>query len=101
MFYEGDVAREEAQPAIDMLEPMASSALTTPTRYAGWRDYSIPFTYMKCSKDRRISNNVADPYISRLRAAGLQVNVETIDAGHCPALTAQDLVVQALRRAIE
>ena len=60
--YYGDVSREKAEAALSILQPMAKSAFTTPTSYAGWRDYGIPCTYVKCLQDQAVVQEVCDMY---------------------------------------
>lgn len=84
-FYEGDCSREAAQSALDLLVPMAASAFTTPTNYEAWKDYGTPCTYIKCLHDRAIKTATSDKYIERMRAAGVNLNVETMECAHSPA----------------
>lgn len=83
-FYEGDCTREEAQAPIDMCLPMATSAMTTPTKYAAWREHGTPCTYVKCLKDRAVLPALCDTYIARMKEAGVDVEVETMACGHSP-----------------
>lgn len=97
-FYEGDCSREEAQPAIDMCLPMATSTLRTPTKYAAWKEYGVPCTYIKCLIDRVVTPAMADAQIAKMREAGVDVTVETMGCGHSPAHVAPkeltDLIVR-------
>ena len=96
--YYNDMSREEAEPALALMEPIARSAMASETRYCGWRDYGIPCTYIKCSKDVAMSS-LYETYTSRLMSAGVDVTVETIDAAHSPFWSAPNAVVDTIRRA--
>ena len=96
--YYHEVSVEDAEPAIGLLEPMADSAFKTPTSYTGWKDHNIPATYIKCSKDTAVPLDLCDRYIARMREAGVDIDVETIDAGHCAHFTAPSLVVGILEK---
>lgn len=91
--YYHEVSPEDAEPAIGLLERMAHSAFVSPTSYAGWKDYGIPCTFIKCSKDTAVTMSMCDTYISRLEEAGVEVDVEIVDAGHCAHFTAPSGVV--------
>lgn len=97
--YYHEVSPEDAEPAINLLQRMAASAFETSTRYAGWRDYGIPCTYIKCSQDTAVSPSMCDTYIAKMKDAGVQVDVETIEAGHCAHFTAPSAVVGVIEKA--
>ena len=99
--YYGDTTREKAQAAIDLTQPMANSAMTTPTSYAGWRDYGIPVTYIKCTKDVAVPGELCDMYISRMKDAGVDVTVEEMDSGHSPFWIQPQNLLEVLKRAVE
>lgn len=96
--YYHDVSREQAQPAIDMLQAMASSTFETPTVYAGWRDYGIPCTYIKCLQDVALPSELCNMYIARLREGGVDVSVEELDTSHSPFWTAPEKLAGLLER---
>ena len=99
--YYADVTREQAEPALAMLQPMAHSALTTATSYAGWRDYGVPSTYIACSQDVGLPTALTDMYISRLKEAGADVGVETLDTSHSPFWSAPEALFEVLQRVIK
>lgn len=100
-FYEGDCTREEASEPISACLPMAVSAMRTPTKYAAWKDYSTPCTYIKCLNDRAVLPAMCDVYIKRMKEAGVDVEVKEMECGHSPAFVAPkeltELIVQAAR----
>lgn len=96
--YYHEISRDDAEPALALLEPMASSAFQTETSYTGWKDYGIPCTYIKCSKDVAVPDELCEMYIKRLRDANVEVDVETLDAGHSAHFTDPSLVVGAIER---
>lgn len=96
--YYHEVSREDAEPALALLEPLAQSAFRSPTSYAGWKDYGIPCTYIKCLKDSAVPPDMGDTYIARMEDASVKVDVEEIDAGHCSPFTAPSLVVGVIGR---
>ena len=91
--YYHEISPEDAVPALGLLEPMAVSAFETPTQYAGWKDFKIPSTFIKCAKDTAVPLELCDTYVERLRDAGVDVHVETIDAGHCAHFTLPSPIV--------
>ena len=96
--YYTDVSREQAEPALAMLEPMASSAMNSPTSYAGWKDYGIPCTFIRCLQDIAVPQNLCEMYISRMKDADVELSVETIDAGHCANFTAPKFLAEAIQK---
>ena len=62
------------------------------------KDYKIPTTYIKCSLDTAVPPELCDTYVERMREAGVPVELETIEAGHCAHWTAPSLVVGILER---
>lgn len=96
--YYSEVSQEDAAPAIALLEPMAVSAFHTPTRYAGWKDYSIPCTYIVCQGDKAVTPTMVRTYIDRLQSGGAEVSVDSIDAGHCSHYTDPGKVVDVVIR---
>ena len=99
--YYADVSREQAEPALALLQPMANSAFNTPTTYAGWRDYGIPCTYIKCLQDAAVTDDVCEMYIARMKEAGADVTVESLDTAHSPFWSAPDALYEVLQRALE
>ena len=98
-FYEGDCTREEAAGPISACLPMAASAFRTPTEYTGWGDYSTPCTYIKCLNDRAVPPAMCDAYITRMKEAGVDVEVEEMQCGHSPAFVAPRELVELIVRA--
>lgn len=68
-----------------MCLPMASSAFTSPTKYAAWQEYGTPCTYIKCLNDRAVLPAMCDAYIARMKDADVDLQVETMQCGHSPA----------------
>lgn len=99
--YYHEVSREDAEPALNLLQRMATSAFETPTKYEGWKDYGLPVTYIKCSKDTAVPPDLCDTYIAKMKDAGVEVDVETIDAGHCAHFTAPSDVVGVIEKMME
>ena len=81
-----------------MCLPMASSAMGSPTRYAAWKDYRTPCTYIKCLNDRAVLPEMCDTYIGRMRDAGVNVDVETMQCGHSPAHVAPKELAELITR---
>lgn len=98
--YYADTTREHAQPALDRLAPMAQSAMTTPTVYAGWKDYGIPCTYIRCLNDAAVTGDLCDLYIKRLKDSGVDTTVEELDAGHSPFWIGPEELLQVLKRVL-
>ena len=98
--YYNDVSAEDAQPALDMLVPMAHSAMTTRTEYAGWKDYGIPCTYIKCLKDTAVVSRMWDEYLARAKDAGVEMDVEEMDTSHSPFWSDPDALFEVLKRVI-
>lgn len=98
--YYHEISREEAEPAIGLLQRMATSAFETPTKHAGWKS-GIPCTYIKCSFDTAVPPDLGDTYIQRMKDAGVEVDVETIDAGHCSHFTQPSAVVGVIAKIVE
>lgn len=98
--YYNDLSDEEAKSALDMLVPMASSAFTTPTRYAGWKDYGIPCSYVKCLKDQAVNTKHWDIYLPRAKDAGVDMDVVELDASHSPFISNPDALLEVLLRCI-
>ena len=96
--YYHEVSQEDAEPALGLLQRMATSAFETPTKYAGWKDYGYPVTFIKCSQDTAVPPELCDKYIARMRDAGVKVDVETIEAGHCAHFTAPSAVVGVMEK---
>lgn len=99
--YYHEVSREDAEPALNLLQRMATSAFETPTKYAGWKDYGYPVTFIKCSQDAAVTPEMCDGYIAKMKEAGVDVDVETIDAGHCAHFTAPSAVVGVIEKIAE
>ncbi|KAK5169162.1 uncharacterized protein LTR77_006471 [Saxophila tyrrhenica] len=99
--YYADISEQEAQAPLDLTVPMAYSAFTTPTTYAGWRDYGIPCTYIKCLKDNAVPVEMCDKYIARLREGGVDLKVEELDVGHSPFWIDPDGLMELIVRVIE
>ena len=98
--YYGDIPREKAEPALAILQPMANSAFSTPTSYAGWRDYGIPVTFIKCLQDAAVIPELCDRYIARMKEAGVDVSVESLDTSHSPFWSAPDALFEVLQRVL-
>ena len=96
--YYHEISPGDAEPALALLEPMASSAFTSPTSNGGLMNHGIPCTFITCSKDTAVSPDMCNKYISRAREAGIEMDDETIDAGHCAHFTAPSLVVGVLEK---
>ena len=96
--YYHEISPEDAAPALNLLQPMASSAFETPTKYTGWKDYGIPVTYVKCSLDTALPSDLCDRYIAKMKDAGVEVDVETIEGGHCCHFTAPSPVVGMIEK---
>jgi len=79
-----------------MCRPMASSAFTSATKFAGWRDYGTPCTYIKCIGDRAVPESKCDEYIARMQQAGVEVEVISMSCGHSPALVAPAALTEEL-----
>ena len=99
--YYWEVSREDAAPALALLEPMARSAFQSPTSYAGWKDYGIPCTFIKCLKDVAVPPDMCDRYVARMKEAGVDVELIEIDSGHCCHFTTPSLVVGALEKVLQ
>ena len=84
-----------------MLQPMAISAFTTPTSYVGWRDYGIPCSYIKCLQDVGVTGEICDMYITRMKEAGVDVSVESLDTGHSPFWSAPEVLSKLLQKIVE
>ena len=98
--YYNDVSAEDAQPALDLLVPMTRSAMTTPTRYAGWKDYGIPLTYIKCLKDTAVVKSMWDEYATRAKEAGVQMDEIELDTSHSPFWSNPDALLEVLKKVI-
>ncbi len=96
--YYHEVSREEAKPALDLCQPMAHSAMTQETSFEGWKDYGIPCTYIKCSQDTAVPPELGDKYIARMRDAGVKVDEETVEGGHCACFTKPEGIVKVIER---
>jgi pimeloyl-ACP methyl ester carboxylesterase len=99
--YYNDISAEDAQPALDMLQPMTYSSFDTPTRYAGWKDYGIPCTYIKCLKDAAVGSSLWEEYIARWKEAGVDYSVEELDTSHSPFASNPDALLEVLKRVVE
>jgi pimeloyl-ACP methyl ester carboxylesterase len=98
--YYADTSPEEAQPALELLLPMAHSAFTSPTSYAGWKDYGIPCTYIKCLQDKAVTVEHWDTYLPRMRDAGVDITVEELDCGHSPFWINPDAIAELLVKTV-
>ena len=98
--YYNDVSAEVAKPALDLLQPMTHSVFTTPTRFAGWKDYGIPCTYIKCLKDAAQGPWLWDEYTTRWKEAGVDFSVEELDTSHSPFVSNPDALLEVLKRVI-
>jgi hypothetical protein len=82
--YYYDTSQEAAQPALDLIQPMAYSAMTSTTEHTGWKDFGIPCTYITCLNDIAVPVEQCEKYITRMREAGVDVTTEEIGGGHSP-----------------
>ena len=98
--YYADISLASAQPALDLCQPMAHSAFTSPTTYCGWEDYGIPCTYVKCLKDQAVGEEFWEKYIKRMRESGVEVGVEELGCGHSPFWVAPDQLVEVVERVL-
>lgn len=98
--YYGDISREKAEPALALLQPMANSVFTTPTLFAGWKDYGIPCTYIKCLQDVGVTPALCEKYIARMKEVGVDVDVESLDTSHSPFWSAPDALFGTLKRVL-
>jgi hypothetical protein len=98
--YYADISIEEAKEPLELMQPMAYSAFTTPTQYAGWKDYGIPCTYIKCLKDNAVTERLWEPYLALMREAGVDLTVEEMDIGHSPFWIAPKDLADLLARVI-
>lgn len=99
--YYNDVSAEDAKAALGMLQPMTYSSFTTPTRYAGWKDYGIPCTYIKCLKDNAVTKPMWDEYIARWKGLGIDHSVEELDLSHSPFWSDPDTLLVVMKRVLE
>lgn len=98
--YYADTSLELAQPALDLLQPMAYSAMTSETEHTGWKDYGIPCTFIMCRDDIAVPVEQCEKYIARLREAGVDVTTEEMEGGHSPFWIVPERLAEVLGRVV-
>jgi len=90
-----------AEAAASKLELLAFSTHTASTRYAGWRDYGLPITYIACRQDRALPAGLQQQFIDKITAARVKDfhSVWLEESDHSPFLHSPETVARLLREA--
>ncbi|KAK4540223.1 hypothetical protein LTR36_009721 [Oleoguttula mirabilis] len=93
-WYYSFTSPEKADAAAVMLEPMAVSAFTEPTRYGGveWAQYAIPVHYIGCRRDETLPLHMQEDFVARMEKAGVDVTSTWLDQDHSPFLVAPERI---------
>ncbi|KAK5132331.1 hypothetical protein LTR08_009166 [Meristemomyces frigidus] len=97
-WYYSSTSPEKADAAAAMLEPMAVSAFTEPTRYGGvdWAQYAIPVRYIGCRRDETLPLHMQEDFVARMEKAGVDVTSIWLDQDHSPFLDAPERIAELI-----
>ena len=87
-----DLPKEEGEEFVRNFSRHSSVSVTGELTHAGYKD--IPVSYLVCENDRCLPPKFQRSLIERIESvSGTKVDVTSIQAGHCPPVSAPQKVV--------
>ena len=94
-----DLPFEEAYPLTLQLVCHSAISFRSPIKQVAYE--TIPVSYILCEKDVIISPDTQKNFIAVLQENGREVDVRTMDSGHCPNWSCPEKLVEVISKAAE
>lgn len=86
---------EKAMDLVRLMSKHSAISFTGKTTYAAYK--YIPTSYIKCENDFIVATQKQQAFIDRIgEESGKEVDVHTLNTGHCPNVTAPDDLAKAI-----
>lgn len=102
-YYTPTTDAAEAEAAVALLRPMATSAFLEPTQYGAyaWAEYGVPVSYVGCKLDRMLPISMQEDFVKRMREAMVSVTATWLQYDHSPFLSHAEELAKIVDVAVE